>query len=96
MSNLTRTRQGMFKIEDSNSISDIKNSNYKVISIKEALSCYKQIEVDDKLLFKISNGQKIYNDYLDDIVVFTYKSKVVAIYKKCDKYYKAYRVFNVK
>ena len=42
MSNLNRTQEGIFNIEDSYSIEDIKNNNYGLISLKDALSNYKQ------------------------------------------------------
>ena len=92
MSNLKRTRQGIFKIEDSNRLDDIKNNNYKVISIKEALSNYKQIEVDEELLFKVSNGQKLYDNYEDNIIVFIHEDEVIAIYEKSNDYYKSLKV----
>lgn len=88
---LRRTRQGIFTIEQANHLED---NNYNIITIKEALKDYKQIEVDNNLKFKIENGQKLKKIYQEDIVVFTNKDKVVAIYKKEDACYKAMKVFH--
>ena len=95
MANLERTRQGIFKLSDAYSIGDIKNGNYNVISIGDALSDYKHIEIDDELLFKISNGQKLFTNYNSDVVVFIYKGSVVAIYNKSGNCYRPFKVFKV-
>ena len=94
MSNLIRTRQGVFKIEGSNTLEDIKNNKTRIISLKDALSNYKQIEVDEELKFKIQNGQKLKKIYKEDIIIFIYKNKVIAIYKKDNNCYKPYKVLN--
>lgn len=93
MSALRRTRQGIFQIEKANTLSDIENDKYHLISLKEALNNYKQIEVDEKLKFKIENGQKLKKIYNEDIIVFIEGEKVIAIYKKEDVYYRAMKVF---
>ena len=96
MTELNRVRQGVFKIENSYTLDEIKNNNYEIISLKDALSKYKQIEVDDELRFKIINGQKLSLPYDDDILVFIYNNKVLGIYKKENKVYKVYKVVNQK
>ena len=95
MSNLTRTRQGTFHLDDAATLDDIRNGKYEIISLKNALSNYEQVVIDEKLLFKVTNGQKIYNEYSSDIIVFIYDDRVVAIYKKDNDCYRAYKVFNV-
>lgn len=95
MSSLRRIKQGIFNIDMTNSLEDINNNDFKVISIKEALKNYKQIEVDDKLLFKIKNGQKLTKKYNEDIIIFTYKEEVIAIYEKSYNCYKAKKVLVV-
>ena len=94
MNALDRTRQGIFIKDEANSIDDIKNNRVNIISIKAALSNYKQIEVDDELRFKIVNGQKLKKIYEDDIVVFIYKQEIIGIYQKDDKCYRPYKVFS--
>ncbi len=85
MKELIRTKQGNFKIEDSYTIDEIKNNNYKVIPIKDCLSNYTTIEVDDFIANKVLNGRILENRYKDDIIVFTNKDEVLAIYKVYDK-----------
>ena len=85
MSNLKRTKQGKYSINNCCKIEDIKNNNFKLISLKEALNDYLQIEVDDYLKNKISNGSILENRYNEDIIVFIYHDNVLAIYKTYDK-----------
>lgn len=86
MSNLERTKQGIYKIEDSYTLEEIKNNKYKLIDIKESLNGYLQIEVDDYIEKKINNGCILENRYDKDIIVFINKEeKVIGIYKIYDK-----------
>ena len=94
MSDLRRTKQGKFNIENCHKIND---KNKILINIKEALNDYLQIEVDDYLKNKISNGSILENRYNEDIIVFIYQEKVLAIYKKYDRDFtkiKPWKVFN--
>lgn len=82
MSNLRRTRQGNFKIEDCFKISDIENGNYKVIPLKEVLDSSMKVEVNDYIEAKIKNGRILENRYDDERIVFVNKSgKILAIYE---------------
>ena len=92
MNNLIRTKQGIFTIDQACSIEDIKEGNYSIIPIKDALKNYKQVEVDENLKFKICNGQKLKKIYQEDYIVFLYKDNVIAIYQKTDTHYKPYKV----
>lgn len=88
MVELRRIKQGNFKIEDSTPL-----DNIKIISLEEILKDYYNVEVDEELYKKISNGVKIKNEYNKDIVVFTHNTKVIAIYKNEDNFLKAYKMF---
>lgn len=55
MSDLIRTKQGIFDINNSYSISDIENGNYKLLSIKDVLDIEKVI-VNKENLNKVKNG----------------------------------------
>ena len=85
MSNLKRTKQGMFNIIDCNTLDDIKNNKFKVLSLKDVLSNYKTIEVTDELYNKIKNGTILENNYDEDIIIFIKGKDVIAIYKRYDK-----------
>ena len=85
MKNLKRTKQGRFYIEDSYTLDDIKKNNYKLISLKDALSIYYQVEVDEFLYKRIKNGTILRNLYNKDVIVFTKDKDVIAIYKVYEK-----------
>ena len=81
MSNLVRTKQGKFDIKDTNTLEDIKNNNYKLISIENVLDLPK-IEADDYLESKIKNGSILENRYDSNTIMFVNKNnKILAIYK---------------
>ena len=85
MNNLIRTKQGNFNINNSYTIEDIKNGNYKLLNIKEFLD-YPVVELPDNLINKVLNGNKIINTFnITKRVIFTYKSKDIAIYEVCKK-----------
>ena len=56
MSDLIRTKQGNFNIEESYTIEQIKNNDYKFIDIYNYLEEYEKIIMDDELKNKIDNG----------------------------------------
>ncbi len=85
MSDLQRIRQGKFAIEDSYTLKDIKDNNYKMLSITDVLKDEKCVIIKDKLFNIIKNGGLIDNIYDKDIITFIYKNEVVAIYKIYDK-----------
>ena len=90
MNNLIRTKQGNFDIKVSYTLEDIKKGNYKLLNIKEFLN-YPIIELDDNIINKVINGSAIPNIYnIKDKVIFTYKSKDIAIYEIKEKELKSY------
>lgn len=90
MASLMRTKQGIFSLDDSYTITDISNNNYKLLKVKDFLN-YPVIEVDDTLIKKINNGNKIRNTYdIKDKVIFTFQNTEIAIYEKEDSYLRQY------
>ena len=81
MDSLERTRQGILNIDNSNTLEEIKNNNYKLLSIEESLPNIPLVEVDNKTLFKIRNGVKLKKFFDGDMAIIKDKNKVVAIYK---------------
>ena len=77
MSNLTRTKQGKFNIEDSINIDDITEDN--IVPMEEIIDIPK-IEVDEYLYNRIINGNKLENRYNSEKISFTYQNKLIAIY----------------
>lgn len=81
MDSLERTRQGIFNIDNSYTLEEIKNNNYKLLSIEKSLPNIPLVEVDNKTLFKIKNGVKLKKFFDGDMAIIKDKNKVVAIYK---------------
>ena len=77
MSNLTRTKQGNFNIEDSINIDDITED--KIIPMEKIIDIT-TVEVDEYLYNRIINGNKLENRYNSDKIAFIYQNKLVAIY----------------
>ncbi len=89
MTSLVRTAQGKFKLEDSYTLEDIENNNYKILSVKEALDI-KVEEVDDKLKHKILNGVSLNGN--EDTLFIDKEKKELAIYRKKDNKLKMWKM----
>ena len=85
MSSLIRTKQGKFDINDSYTLEDIENNNYKLLSINDVLKNKKCVIIDDNLYNVIKSGGIINNIYKDNLITFIYKDNVIAIYKTYEK-----------
>ena len=94
MSSLRRIKQGRFDIKDSYTLDDIKNSNYNIISIEDALSDIYSIDMDESLYKKVSNGVKLDNIYNKNMIAFKYNNKIKAIYKNDNGILRVYKMFN--
>ena len=92
MSSLERCRQGIFTLENSYTIEDIRNGNYKITSIEEALKDIYSVDMDDILYKKVSNGVKIKDTYNKDLILFKYNGKAVALYQKDNDILKIYKM----
>ncbi len=92
MKNLRRIKQGDYSIDKSYKLNDIRNNNYQIISIKEALKDYFTVKVDEKLKFKVINGQKLANIYNQEYVLFV-DDDVIALYKSVNNELKPYKMF---
>ena len=93
MSKLTRTKQGKFNIEDSYTLNEIKNGEYKLIPVIDYIDLPK-IEVDESLLKKIKNGAKLENTFGYDMFCFIYNNEVIAIYQSNGLLVKPVKVLN--
>ena len=86
MSDLKRTRVGLYNLSDAYTIEDVRNGNYKIISLNDILICYPKVKVDDILKKQIDCGAIIDNIYNLDFVVFIdNQNNVLAIYKRYSK-----------
>ena len=85
MSNLQRTKQGNFSIEDSYTIEDIQSGNCKLLSIEESLTNLEQITINEELYNQVKNGSIIDKTFKNDIACLNYKGNIVAIYQTYHK-----------
>ena len=85
MSDLIRTRQGKFLINDSYSLEDMENDNYNVLTITDVLKDENCVIISNTLFEKVKNGALINNEYNTSMVTFIYNDSVIAIYKIYDK-----------
>ncbi|MBQ9181100.1 MAG: tRNA pseudouridine(55) synthase TruB [Bacilli bacterium] len=85
MSKLNRIKQGKFNIDDSYTLSDIKNGDYKLIPMLDILDNIKQVNVDDEFEIKLKNGLILNNIYGEDVVLFKNNNRLISIYKTYGK-----------
>ena len=94
MNNLIRTRQGIFKIEDSYLITDILNDKYKLLTISDAFPNIKVIKVNDVMAFKIKNGVILDKFFDDDMAFITdNNANLIALYRRDGDKCRAYKMF---
>ena len=83
MKELIRTKQGIFTIDDSFTLEDIENNNYKLLSIKESLPNIKVIKIDNELLKKVKNGMILDSFFEEELALLVdSNNKEIAIYKQ--------------
>lgn len=94
LTELRRTSLGNINIEESYTLKDIDNNNYKLLSITDILNLPK-IVVDEKLEKKIKNGSVLPTFFKEDMVyILNQKKELLAIYHHKNKeYVKPYRMF---
>ena len=94
MNSLIRTRLGDFSIDNAYSLDDIKNGNFKLISILDAIPNLERIVVDDDMAFKIRNGVVLEPFFNDDMAVILDKEEnLIAIYENIDNKARVYKMF---
>ena len=87
MSNLKRTKQGIFKLEDSYTLDDIKQGNFKILKVKDILNIPKII-AEGNLKKQIINGAKIKGTYPNEVLFIDKEGNELAIYEKNDEHLK--------
>ena len=79
MTKLIRTKLDKFTIEESYTLEDIQNDNYKLLSLEDLINL-DTININEEMLFKIKNGQII--DYqTDKYILYKYNNQDIALYK---------------
>lgn len=94
---LERTASGAFKLIDANTIEEIKENNYNLIKMHEALSSYPLINVNEELAKLIMNGSKLNGDLVnsnEQLVCFIFNETLIGIYERKNDEYRVRRVWN--
>ena len=83
MKELIRTKQGNFSLENSYTLEQIENNEYKLLTIKEALPNIKVTKIDDELLKKVKNGMVLDSFFKEELSLLIDKNNnEIAIYKQ--------------
>lgn len=92
MSDLTRTKQGEFSIEDSISISEFKAGTFKLMSIKEIFKDVKQIKTSEPLILHTNVIENVYDE--SKILFLDENEEPIALYETYkNTYLKPTKVF---
>ena len=79
MTKLIRTKLDKFTIEESYTLEDIQNDNYKILSLEDLIDL-DTININEEMLFKMKNGQII--DYqTNKYILYKYNNQNIALYK---------------
>lgn len=81
MSNLIRTKQGVFNIENAYTLEDLENDCYELLKIKDVLDIEKVV-LSDNIYKKVINGNVLEGDYPDRVLFLNKNGEEKAIYKK--------------
>jgi len=96
MSELIRTKQGIFNINNSYSLKDIENGNYELVNIKDVLDI-NSVVVNDEILKKVKNGCILDKFFDSDMALvideFGNEIGIYQIYDKDNKKVKPYKIF---
>ena len=94
MKSLERTRIGNFTIDDSYTLNDIKDDNYKFINILDAFSNIPKIRVNEEKTKKISNGMEL-EKFFDSELAFILDNddNLLALYKNVNNKSRPYKMF---
>ena len=96
MTELTRTKQGNFSIDNSSTINDIENDNYKLLNIKDVLDI-EHVVVDGDMLKKVKNGCVLDKFFVNDMALIIDRYGMeIGIYKEYEKdttKVKPYKIF---
>lgn len=90
MTSLNRDRQSGFGMKDANTLEEIEQNVFKVYTIKDVFKDIYTINCDDKKYKEITNGVIQKENINSDYILYTYREKDIALYKKDDKDYRMY------
>lgn len=81
MKSLTRTRVGVFPIEQCSTLEQVANGEYRLYSVTETLSGMPCVYVDDVMKKKLLNGKSLYfKNCKEDLVLVRDEEQALAVY----------------
>ena len=80
MTSLRRTKIGNFDILNASTLDEIKNNNYKLLTIEDLLPCEIENVTDETILKHIQNGNIINKN--SNYLLFKYQNNNIALYQK--------------
>ncbi len=80
MDSLIRTKQGLFKLDDSYTLEDVKNGDYKILNVENALNI-NVFDMNEDIYFKVKNGSKLTLEVSNGLYLMKNKSEEIAIYE---------------
>lgn len=89
MSELTRTRQGQFTLDEANTLQDIQNGYYKLLTVKDVFD-YPSYSLNHEEYQKVKNGVPLKLKQDDPFLIMEYRNEVLAIYQNKEECYKSY------
>lgn len=89
MSELTRTRQGQFTLDEANTLQGIQNGYYKLLTVKDVFD-YPSYSLNNEEYQKVKNGVPLKVRQDDPFLIMEYQNEVIAIYQNKEECYKSY------
>ena len=91
---LTRTKIGNFSLSDCCSLEDVRDNNYKLLSIMDSFPNIPIVKVNDNMAYKIRNGVIMDHFFDSDMAFITDKdNNLLALYKNIYDKSRAYKMF---
>lgn len=82
MTSLIRTKIGDFSLEESYTVKELRNNEFKLLEPQKALSKYPIVEYED--MADIENGRKIMIETKHDLVLVKVENKLMAFYSRIE------------
>lgn len=89
MSELTRSRQGDFTLNDAHTLQETDNQDYNLLTIDDIFN-YPHYKLNNEEYFKVTNGVPLKLNKDDSFLMMEYENKTIAIYKWDNGVYKVY------
>lgn len=86
MKTLERVRQGNFLLSHANSLEDIQNGHYQLLTFRDLL-LYDMYELNEREFFLARHGNELLINCSKEYILLTYQNRDIALYYKKDSGY---------